>query len=346
MRISKKLIIRYLSNECTEAEEARIHALQQKNPELERELNALKQVWSVKKIKNAKVDVDAAWQNVKAQTGVQYVFQHERRQRASFEKIVQQSVPSFSTAVRVFVFAMILIMAIAIPCYIYHIKQDTFQSADILSFQTIKVKKGKRYTVTLSDGSKVTLDAGSELEYPTVFSEKRKVFLKGEAYFNVAHNPNRPFYVNTNHAVVKVLGTRFNIRAWDENPRIIVAVQNGKVLLSNRYEETESVLLTKGKFSSMSQAGYPSEPVDINFNDYVGWMHNEIYFRDASVREVLAQFERWYDFHFSIEDETILEKRLTVHLQKTNVDDVIELIAVLTNTKIIRNGNEIKFSRK
>ena len=182
--------------------------------------------------------------------------------------------------------------------------------------------------MVLSDGTRITLDAGSKLKCPDIFKDTRDVYLTGEAYFEVAHDQNRPFRVHANHALVQVLGTKFNVRAWNENPAVSVAVVEGKVSLGHVGKtKSNQAIIPKGYYSLLPDQGLPSTPTQVDIKQYLGWMHNEIRFRDVTVRETLAQLERWYNLEFVVNDESILKQRITVHIQQTNIDDLLELIS-------------------
>jgi ferric-dicitrate binding protein FerR (iron transport regulator) len=207
------------------------------------------------------------------------------------------------------------------------------------------VNKGKRKTVNLSDGTIITMDAGSKLEYPVKFGKTRDVYLKGEAYFEVAKDSEHPFFVHVNNATVKVVGTKFNIRSWKENPRVTVTVVEGKVLLANAAEISAGVYLTRGKQGSVSSLGEVAKPIDVNPEKYIKWMHNEIYFKNAPLKEILAQLERWYGYKFNMDSE-VADQTMTVHIRNVNVKEVIDIISKITKSRTVKDGKLISFIKK
>ncbi|MBD3378608.1 DUF4974 domain-containing protein, partial [candidate division KSB1 bacterium] len=222
-------------------------------------------------------------------------------------------------------------------------QSDTRPDKLITKLKTIKVEKGQRVTATLPDGSFIHLDSGSELTYPETFADARKVYLKGEAYFEVKHNPQKPFLVYAHHALVQVLGTKFNIRAWDKASDVIVLVKEGTVSLeATTLLEPEKVILGKNNLSTLAPKGSPTSPVLADVEKHLAWLHYEMNFRDAPVKEILAQLSRWYNLEFITDDPDILDIRLSVHLKKTNMDHVLEVIAILTNTQINKKGHVIE----
>lgn len=336
------LIVRYLSGECSEAEAQRLQGLMQQDRQLRELVLVMQKVWNVTPLPRDQVDLDGAWQQMRS------------RIRSAESKATQGSRPParqpwfmlWPGLVRRSLQFALLMLFISGAFLIYdNTREKSVVRQD--SFRTVRVDNGRRLDVNLPDGSHIKLDAGSELRFPAEFTDGREVFLKGEAYFEVTHDAERPFRVHAHHAMIRVLGTKFNIRAWQENPVVAVTVSEGSVALNNSYRQDEnSVIIRKGYYSSLSEAGIPSTPAPVDVAANLGWMHNEIHFKDASVKEVMAQLKRWYDFTFDIEDPAILEHRITVHIRMTNIEDVLELISILTDCKISKDGKAIKLTAK
>jgi ferric-dicitrate binding protein FerR (iron transport regulator) len=213
--------------------------------------------------------------------------------------------------------------------------------------RVVKVGNKERFSILLSDGTKVMLDAGSELRIPGDYGTNRNVYLKGEAFFEVAHDTKHPFNVYANYALVSVVGTEFNVRAWEEIPNITVTVKKGKVALSSSTDiHSMRVFLTKDKQSTIQENSNPSDPIDVNINEYTSWMNNELNFKGATLCEVLSQLERWYDYKFVVDDSLLYESHLTYHIKKTNIESFLQSISIITNTKVVKDGKKIKLIKK
>jgi len=199
----------------------------------------------------------------------------------------------------------------------------------------ISVDQKKQTDIALSDGTRITLDAGSFFQYPPEFKGKtREVFLTGEGYFNVTPDEKKPFIVHANNAVIKVIGTRFNVRAWQHNKRVRVTVAKGKVSLrSEKVAEEEAIVILEGQLSTLPEKGRPSEPANVDVKKHLGWINREAFFDDIPFHEILYQLERWYDLRFILEDDSIASDRLTVHIQNKPIEDILELITTLTKQK-------------
>src|SRR6185312_1588485 len=159
----------------------------------------------------------------------------------------------------------------------------------------------------LSDGSKVWLNAESAITFPTAFTgNERKVTIKGEAYFEVAHDASKPFQVTVNGMQVQVLGTHFNINAYEDDDYIKTTLLQGSVKVT---KGNESVLIAPGEQAKVNNAsGDIKIKKDVDLDEAVAWKNGFFYFSHADLQTVLRQFSRWYDV--DVEYEGVLPKRL------------------------------------
>ncbi len=180
-------------------------------------------------------------------------------------------------------------------------------------YNTITTPKGGQYQIVLSDGSKVWLNAGSSLRFPTAFSrEERRVELTGEGYFEVEENPAQPFIVssipsgdNRHRGVeVKVLGTHFNVNSYNDEAQIKVSLLKGSVQVANLNpdaltnsvsKERETKILKPGGQAQVSN----TEGIRLNYNvdmeDVMAWKDGFFSFANADLESVMRQIARWYD---------------------------------------------------
>jgi ferric-dicitrate binding protein FerR (iron transport regulator) len=175
-----------------------------------------------------------------------------------------------------------------------------------VAYNTMSTPKGRQFQVTLPDGTKVWLNAASSLSYPTVFTgATRKVTVTGEAYFEVAHNAHVPFVVNVNDKEeVMVLGTHFNINAYDNESNIHTTLLQGSVKIGNRQSAigNNTVILKPGQQASLSQTSQPSQSIPVQTVDVdkvMSWKNGLFNFEGASLGEIMRQLERWYDIEVS-----------------------------------------------
>lgn len=169
-------------------------------------------------------------------------------------------------------------------------------AVDILKYNTLKVPFGKTFGVVLSDGSKVTLNAGSELKYPVQFSaneKNRMVFLKGEAFFEVEKNTNHPFIVNTRDMDVKVLGTQFNITSYPDDAKAYTVLVEGRVEAQNKLNTSDTKILNPNERVFFIKNQLEIEPV--NVRKYVSWVNGELVFIDENFKVIKNKLERKYN---------------------------------------------------
>jgi ferric-dicitrate binding protein FerR (iron transport regulator) len=329
------LLARYLSAECSREEEIEVKEWLARSAENEKMLKFMEGFWNTPEVQQQTSDVNALWAEVEARSGIA----NRLEASTSTKKIRWASLMHADNYryLRIAVsFIVLITVGYALKTYI-----PSFQQPDLL---TITVENGKREKLALHDGTQIVLDAGSTLHYPAEFTgETREVSLNGEGYFEVTSNVDKPFVVNANHATVRVLGTRFNVRAWQPDQRVTVAVAEGKVSLMAREGSTrEAVVISGGQASSLITGGKPTVPVSVNVDGHLGWMQNEMRFQDASVQEILHQLERWYDIDFVISDSSNVEERLNIHLQGQSLDEILVLLSALTDLNFQRRGKQIE----
>lgn len=160
-------------------------------------------------------------------------------------------------------------------------------------FNTIITPRGGKYQLMLPDGSKVWMNAASSLRYPTVFDgETREVFLAGEAYFEIAHNPAQPFHVRVNDMQVEVLGTHFNIMAYENEAANAVTLVEGAVNVSTPVQQMR---LKPGQQVLQESNGNMNMLSDVNVQQVLAWKNGYFQFNSERLDRLMRQIERWYD---------------------------------------------------
>ncbi|MBD1366615.1 FecR family protein [Mucilaginibacter sp. ZT4R22] len=161
------------------------------------------------------------------------------------------------------------------------------------SINTIVTPRGGQYQIILPDGTKVWLNAASSLRFPTFFTGKtREVNITGEAYFEVAKNPAMPFKVKTNRAEIEVLGTHFNIMAYDDEATMKTTLLEGAV---NIKSGSFNARLKPGQQAQITANGQSKVVDDVDVDDETAWKNGIFQFRDAGIDMILRQASRWYD---------------------------------------------------
>lgn len=207
-------------------------------------------------------------------------------------------------------------------------------------YNTIVVPEKGEYFAVLSDGTKVWMNSGSELVFPTRFQgNRREVTLKGEAYFEVTANQEKPFYVRTGEARVRVLGTAFNVMAYKEDACIEVALLRGKV--SFDVEEREFVL-EPGEIATLNRESGNTAVRKGDVAAIVDWTTGRFNFEDISLSELVVKLERWYGVKFVFGDEAGKSLRFSGAVTKYRaLDYVLGIIAKTTSVRFKESGESI-----
>lgn len=164
----------------------------------------------------------------------------------------------------------------------------------IISYNSLRIPPGAHnQIVVLPDGTRVWLNASSSLRYPTVFSgDERKVELKGEAYFEVAHNAAKPFRVTSNNQTVEVLGTHFNISAYDDDAVVKTTLLEGKVKVTGTANQSVRFLLP-GQQAVLGKNAFTVNAVETE--EAVAWKNDQFEFQDDNIQHIMRVIARWYD---------------------------------------------------
>ena len=207
-------------------------------------------------------------------------------------------------------------------------------------YNTIEVPRGGEYRLVLPDGSMVWLNSDSELKFPMNFAgERRKVFLKGEAYFEVVKNPDMPFIVEVAAMEVKVLGTCCNINASRSDERIQTTLVSGKVEVSDR-ENARKVVLLPNQRAELKKGCLTVENVDAE--EIIAWMQGKFYFESESLEEIATQLERWYDIHFFFSRESLKQEEFTGVIRRDyTANRILEIITKTTNVEFDIKGRTV-----
>jgi ferric-dicitrate binding protein FerR (iron transport regulator) len=171
---------------------------------------------------------------------------------------------------------------------------STSTSASILTYNTITTPRGGQYQVVLSDGTKVWLNAASSLRFPTAFvGNDRRVELRGEGYFEVAHNAKKPFYVGVGEMNVQVLGTHFNINSYTDEDAIKTTLLEGSVKVT---KGVNSVTIKAGEQVVVNETdNHLAIKEAVNLNDVIAWKNGFFSFRHSYIKEIVKQLSRWYN---------------------------------------------------
>lgn len=207
--------------------------------------------------------------------------------------------------------------------------------------QTIYVPKSGEYELVLSDGSKIFLNSESQLTFPSYFEgDTRRVELSGEAYFEVKKD-TKPFIIQTQDLTIEVLGTSFNINAYQTNPYVNATLVEGSIRI-RLPEKQESFLLKPDHNFRLDKLSEEIFVQQVNTDVYTAWVRGEFVFRNQPLTEIFAQLERWYDFKIIYESPDIAKMRFTGSAEKVrSLNYLLDQLQAVTDIQYRPEGDKI-----
>lgn len=190
---------------------------------------------------------------------------------------------------------------------------------------------GQKSVLLLSDGTKVWVNAATRISYMNDFTHRttRDVYLEGEAFFEVAHNPDQPFIVHTSGIDIKVLGTSFNVKCYPEEETIETTLVNGKVQIQqsdakgNRIGDVELKPNQRAVFNKESKVINIEQVTEGNGGS---WRQEKLVFDGESIDDVFRQMERWYNVRIHVENKGRLDCKLTATIENESLEEVLKLL--------------------
>jgi transmembrane sensor len=210
-------------------------------------------------------------------------------------------------------------------------------------FNILKTPRGGEFFIVLSDGTKVWLNAESELKYPVAFTgNNRKVQLTGEAFFEVTSDSKRPFQVISGDQSIEVLGTSFNISSYEDDLEVVTTLIEGKVNINQRFGDKKSIFLLPNEQSILNKETGKIENVKVDPNHFTAWKSGKFYFRQQKLKDITKVLSRWYNIEIFFLSSEIENKRFTGRFKRyEDFDHVRSLIELTEEVKFIRKGNTI-----
>ncbi len=204
------------------------------------------------------------------------------------------------------------------------------------------IPKGGEYQVVLADGTKVWLNSASRLIYPQSFMGKeRRVVLSGEAFFDVAHDAERPFIVETSRMNVKVLGTRFNVNDYDDNEEVSTTLVNGSVEIVSGDQQVFRLVPGEQAYGKENEL----EKREVNVRLYTSWIDGKFLFNNTELEEIAQQISRWYDVEIFFSSENVKKVRFTGAIVKFKpLDDLVRMIESTSQVRFSVKGKTIVIS--
>ena len=327
------LVDRYLAGEASADEVARIEAHRAAHPQWAATVDALRD--AVAHPTGARWDDDAAWTRLRSRIDVGQPAADAPRLASAIRPHERRAWPRWLAAAAALV-------AVGAGTYVTLGSRHRDSSSDVAFANEIVTPNGARQTITLGDGSRVTLNAGSRLRWAADFGARtRDVYLDGEAYFAVTHDATRPFRVHARGAVAHDLGTRFTVRAYDELAQIEVVVAEGSVSLRHDRANADSAILGTGQLGRLGESGRPTVESSVAVDRWTAWTNGSLVLEGLTVAEALPQLERWYDATIVVADPQLATRRVSARFHDETLPQMLDALTLALGAKWQQSGRTI-----
>lgn len=212
-----------------------------------------------------------------------------------------------------------------------------------VAYSTLETPACKTYTVTLEDGSRVTLNAGSSLRFPERFNplRPREVYLNGEAYFHVSKDTKRPFIVITRDSYVRVTGTEFNVCCYDDSDTQQTTLISGSVNVGRNRSTIETMLKPGMQALQQISSGH-IDTYAVNTSDYTAWLNDLFAFHEKPLDEIMQSISRWYARPVVFENQAHRKISYTGRIPRSNtLEQVVEFFRLTAEVEIILTANKV-----
>jgi len=195
----------------------------------------------------------------------------------------------------------------------------------------------------LEDGTTVIVNRNSSLKYSKIFGqEERKVYLSGEAWFDVARDTTKPFVIDAGAALVEVLGTSFNVNAYKKNPTVEITVESGLVGMSPKDNQKDLIVMKAGSGGSYNKSQKELKLIPTSDPNSLSWKTRELFFDASTLREVAELVNRVYDTHIVIMNEELASCPITVTFRDQTLEAILNVLELTLDLQLTLEGDEIR----
>jgi len=320
-----QLCIKSLNEEITSLEKDKLNKWLQSSEDNQIQYEKIKQLWNSSVPEEPSFLPDKYEELNRLKDSINFRTEKAKDQKFSYSLLDSLKFGFVKYKYR-FSFAFALVMLLSISTWYFIIEKNTSNQLTEIVTQNKQITQHR-----LPDSSNVKINSGSILRYQAEFLDSdRKVYLEGEAYFEVEKN-HKNFVVETQNARIIVVGTKFNV--FSRNGVTKVVVKEGIVQLDSKLDKKNSVQLTKGNLSSVEKNNLPTQPEEINTEYMLGWMKGVLVFEKTQLNEIKGELERFYDIKIEISDRVLGNKTITASYDNVRIVEVISSICIALNVK-------------
>jgi ferric-dicitrate binding protein FerR (iron transport regulator) len=309
------LIVNYLSHQLSLNEREELHTWLSQSDENRRYFIEMQDLWNTLATQDKDAfNSEAAYRRFKARISFQYQSEGKKR-----HKHVPSPVYWAAAVIAAFIFGGLSFLVVNNEIIQHNTKQ-----------YAIYVPYGAKTRVVLPDNSVVWLNAGSTLRYGQNFGQKsRQVALVGEGYFEIAHNPAMPFTVNANQASVKVLGTKFDVKAYPEDKRLDVTLLRGSIQLTTIYQPNKILKLNPNQLAVIDKTHQNVTVEQVDACEAAAWTKGKIVFDEELFGQIVRRLERDYNVTIDVKDPRL--NNLRFYGDFRNAQSIQEILNIMTS---------------
>ena len=334
---------RYLAREASREEQEEFARLLAEDPEFADLVAEARKIWEAAGESVQKWDVDRAWDELSSKARLERSKGTQSLVPPSYAK--HQTKKYYSAYKLLWRVAAIILVFLGVSYLAFHLRESEGESGRKVPIREIVAEKGQRVTFKFEESTEVMLNAGSVLRFPDQFgSDRREVYLEGEALFHASRVNGIPFIVRAGAAAVEVVGTQFTVRAWPGEKNVRVIVAEGKVAFRAEGGRVDrSVILVRGQMASVSDGGDLSVPSSVDVERELSWVSGKLLFDKTPLRDAMKSLERRYAFICMVADSTILSRRLTARFKEESTDEVLKMISLSLDLRYKRDQDTVIF---
>jgi len=337
----EELIVRYLQHTISEDEMSELHIWMQESPENKAFFFQLKNIYD-----------STRHHKITDEKGMEISWQRMRSKMQDTHSSVKTTSKRAKVLWRMTGYVAVILIALAIGWGIglKNVKDSPDVHVADTTYNQVHVKKGgKPNTVILSDGSKIQLNAATTIKYPTNFStDKREIYLDGEAYFEITENKEKPFVINLKQQSITVLGTHFNVEAHQSESYSIVTLLSGSISLETFSHEGKSIsqMLLKPNqraYYDDISGSVSLENVDASLSNV--WIRGAYKFKDEPLYLITKRLENYYGIKIRLMNDSLKYVKYTGTFSlEQSIQEVLKIMNYDKQFKFKQTGNEIQIT--
>lgn len=318
---------RFLSGEMTPGELAAFREELRTDPARKQELEKYRKIWD-SAVPEPGYDLDAEWELL-------------RKRLPGYEAVPEsgRTIPIRGRSVLFYTYRIAAVLLVGLVLGI-----SWFYLTRMQDMQRV-LAEDTPMEVTLQDGTKVVLNRDSKLRYGRTFDAgERKVYLSGEAWFDVVRDTATPFVIDAGEAMVQVLGTSFNVNAYKQNPTVEITVESGLVAMSSKKDLQDQIVMKAGSGGLYHKSQKTLKLIPTSDPNSISWKTRELFFQETSFGEVVEMLNKVYDANLVILNPELASCPLTVTFRDQSLEAILNVLEQTLDLQVTRKGDEIRLN--